>query len=250
MLPTVSVFLDGAEGEKFLLLREFAVLTHRVETGDELDLARLIRLAMDGFPFLLISFEVLTVSLGLSPHFFLCLLVGSTILILLAADVLNFNHVCHASIVSFFKEASLVLKLDRHVRTEPRHLEEVNLGLTNDLTDTDVLWHFLIGFKLKLRNNVAFIIEFLFRFSLLAFCEWLVLLEHFVSHTLIRFKDLINEELMFRVGVAEMDVVGGGFVQMSFVVVVFLNRFKRLNNFADVDGSGVCAHLQVVVEKL
>lgn len=174
----------------------------------------------------------------------------STIFILLAADLINFNQVCHTSIICFFKEACLVLKLDRHIRAQPWHLEEVNLRLTNDFTHTDILWNLLIGFKLKLRNNISLIIELLFRFGLFALSEWLLLFKDFIGDSLIRLKDLINEELVFRVSVAEVNVVWGVFVQMCFVVVVFFNCFERLNNFADINGSSVCAHFQVVVEQL
>lgn len=250
LLPTVSIFLDGAQGEQLLLLREFAVLAHRVEARNELNLAGLERLALDRFPFLLVGLESLAISFGLSLKLGLRLLVLGAVFILLAADLLNLDHVCNTSIVSFLEEAGLVLKLDSHVGTESGHLEEMNLGFANDLTDADKLWHFLIGFKLKLRNNVALIIEFLFGLGLFTLSQGLLLLKYFICNALVRLENLINEELVLGVGVAEVDVVGGGLVQMSFVVVVFLDCFEWLHHFADVHGSCLRAHLQVVVQQL
>jgi len=137
LLPPIAVHLDTAKGVLLLIFGELTVLATAVEADYILDLGLLVRFGIDFRPFLLLrlvlrSFIVLSFLFSIS---LLLLFPFGLLLLLLTASSDNILHLLDTSVKGSFVKAGVVLKSDRHVRSQSRHLEVVHTGFTDNLLD-------------------------------------------------------------------------------------------------------------------
>ena len=152
LLPSLLKQLNSLEGEGPLRLGKRSILTHGVQANNELLLGGLKLLVMERFPFLLF-FGALFFTFFI---FFFALLIFPLLnsYLLLFNFLISLHIIDNSSIISFFKQARLVLKLDCQVGSKFWHLEILYLFVSHNFIHENVLQNSLRG--LVYHNWVSF----------------------------------------------------------------------------------------------
>ena len=132
-------------------------------------------------------------------------------------------------VVGLDEQARVVLKSDRHVRAQFWHFEEMNSGLSDNLLDENVRQ--IIGL-----DNIAFFVN--------------LILEDIKGQTTTLVEDLIDQELMLRVGVREVDLLFSTILDVSLIIVTIVDCLLRCDQFSNVDSGRVSVLLQVICQLL
>ena len=105
----------------------------------------------------------------------------------------------------------------------------MNSGLSDNLLDENVRQ--IIGL-----DNIAFFVN--------------LILEDIKGQTTTLVEDLIDQELMLRVGVREVDLLFSTILDVSLIIVTIVDCLLRCDQFADVDSGRASVLLQVIRQLL
>ena len=114
------------------------------------------------------------------------------------------DRICNAIVVTLFKEARVVFQPNGQIGAELGHLEEVNARLTYDLFDQNMVTVFLL-------DNLAFFV-----------C---LIIEDVKSETVSLGQDLIDQEFVLWVRMAEIDLLFTIDIDMCLVIISITDRF-------------------------
>lgn len=203
------------------------------------------------FPDLLFRLKALfAVSIGSIYKLRLLLLPQLLLLFLLLVADANIKIVDHAVVKSLLVEARVVLKSDRQKGTKTRHSEEVHAWFTHYfLHKQEVRQHFSL-LLLSLFNRLSIFVFFNLFYGCVLFFWDLGIVEHVESKALGWQKRFVDQILNFRCSVRVLDNLFAFVVQVSLVVVAFIDRLLGCYQVADVRSSCSCELLQVFNELL
>jgi hypothetical protein len=149
----------------------------------------------------------------------------------------------------FFKQAALILQLNRQVGTESRHLVEVHPRLPHYFLHIHTLReHFFFSFSLE--SGLLFVVALFIRLEESFLLNRLVFLKHIESQALFLFQYLVHQVIM-ALGSFEEVYDALGFVVLMGLFIRILRYFPfRLHQFANVDCGGRCLGLEEVGQVL
>lgn len=95
----------------------------------------------------------------------------------------------------------------------------MNFRLTHNFWNDKELGNGFTLSKLQLRQEVSLIIKFFLRLSYFTFGKWWFFLENFICNALARFKDLVDQELVFSVSIFKVNMGWRVLINVGLVVI-------------------------------
>lgn len=243
--PLVTEVTHCSLRKQDLILGELAVLSQRVQADNLLDLGGQERSVSNFFPLFFFGHKFISIGLVLLLEFLLLLGPVLLLFLLLFSALLDAEVAGNSGVESFLRKARVVLKADSKVGTETGHLEELDVGVSDNFFDNlDLRQDFLYFFFSLSKRVFRVFFNGLFSFNRLG------VLEYVECDTFTRVEHSTDEHLVFFGGLREPNNFLTHIIDVGRIVVTLLNLTLRSHVLSNVDSCGGSEFLQVVGQVL
>ena len=150
-------------------------------------------------------------------------------LVLLDHALTAANSVADTVVIALLEKARVVLQPDGQIGAKLRHLEEVDARLTHHLLHQNVV-------KIFLLDDLSLLV-----------C---LVVEHVEGEAVTLGQDLVDEEFVLGVGMAEMDLLLTININMCLVIIRISDRFLRRNKLANIYRRCIRISLEIIRQLL